>query len=87
MSHPYIVKTLEHGMTTENEQFLVMEFLDGPGLNSLIVGRSELLDGRRVKLLRQAAEALAAVHQRRLHPPRHLPAQFRGRQERRHRSS
>lgn len=63
MSHPYIVKTLEHGVTSENEQYIVMEFLDGPGLNSLIVGRSELLAGRRVKLLRQAAEAIAAVHQ------------------------
>ena len=60
--HPHIVKTIEHGMTTDDEQFIVMEFLDGPGLNSLIVGRSELLDGRRMKLIRQAAEALAAVH-------------------------
>jgi eukaryotic-like serine/threonine-protein kinase len=62
MKHPHIVQTFEHGVTTENEQFLVMEFLDGPGLNSLVVGRSALLDGRRVVLLRQAAEALAAVH-------------------------
>lgn len=62
LSHPYIVRTIEHGITTENEQFIVMEFLDGPGLNSLIVGRSELLKGRRMNLIRQAAEALAAVH-------------------------
>jgi eukaryotic-like serine/threonine-protein kinase len=60
--HPQIVKTIEHGITTDDEQFLVMEFLDGPGLNSLIVGRSAQLDGRRMKLIRQAAEALAAVH-------------------------
>ena len=60
--HPHIVKTIEHGITTEDEQFLVMEFLDGPGLNSLIVGRSAQLDGRRMKLIREAAEALAAVH-------------------------
>jgi len=26
--HPRIVRTIEHGMTTENEQFVVMEFLD-----------------------------------------------------------
>ena len=39
-THPRIVRTLEHGITTDDEQFLVMEFLDGPGLNSLIVGRS-----------------------------------------------
>jgi serine/threonine-protein kinase len=60
--HPHIVRTIEHGVSTDQEQFIVMEFLDGPGLNSLVVGRSEQLDGRRVQLLRQAAEALAAVH-------------------------
>ncbi len=62
LAHPYIVRTMEHGITTDNEQFLVMEFLDGPGLNSLVVARSESLNGRRVRLIRQAAEALAAVH-------------------------
>lgn len=62
-NHPRIVRTMEHGTTTEGEQYLVMEFLDGPGLNSLIVGRSPLLDGNRVTLIRQAAEALSAVHQ------------------------
>lgn len=62
LTHPHIVRTMEHGVTTDGEQCIIMEFLDGPGLNSLIVGRSELLEGRRVKLLRQAAEAIAAVH-------------------------
>ena len=62
MSHPHIVRTIEHGLTTENEQYIVMEFLDGPGLNSLIVGRDPRLNGQRLKLLRQAAEALSAVH-------------------------
>ncbi|HEX3601821.1 MAG TPA: serine/threonine-protein kinase [Lacipirellulaceae bacterium] len=60
--HPRIVKTFSHGMTTNNEQFLVMEFLDGPGLNSLLIGRSKLLDGNRLTLARQAAEAIEAVH-------------------------
>jgi serine/threonine-protein kinase len=62
MHHPHIVRTIEHGITTEDEQYIVMEFLDGPGLNSLIVGRSQLLEGQRLPLLRQAAEAIAAVH-------------------------
>lgn len=61
--HPTIVKTFRHGMTTKNEQFLVMEFLDGPGLNSLIIGRDRRLDGNRLTLMRQAAEALDVVHQ------------------------
>ena len=61
--HPRIVETLYHGFTTNDEQFVVMEFLDGPGLNSLIIGRSKLLDGNRLALARQAAEALEAVHE------------------------
>jgi eukaryotic-like serine/threonine-protein kinase len=61
--HPRIVETYYHGMTTNDEQFVVMEFLDGPGLNSLIIGRSKLLDGNRLTLARQAAEALEAVHE------------------------
>ncbi|MAT70474.1 MAG: protein kinase [Planctomycetaceae bacterium] len=61
--HPRIVKTLFHGLTNKGEQFLVMEFLDGPGLNSLIVGRSPLLEGKRLQLMREAAEALLVVHE------------------------
>ena len=62
LDHPRIVKTHLHGLTTRKEQFLVMEFLDGPGLNSLIIGRDKSLDGNRLTLLRQASEALDAVH-------------------------
>jgi serine/threonine-protein kinase len=62
IDHPRIVKGLHYGTTSEGESFVVMEYLEGAGLNSLIIGRSPLLDGRRVNLLRQAAEALEAVH-------------------------
>ncbi len=62
IQHPRIVNTYSHGITTNDEQFIVMEYLDGPGLNSLIIGRSKLLDGNRLTLVRQAAEALEAVH-------------------------
>ena len=60
--HPHIVETLEYGTTTKGEPYVVMEFLDGPGLNFLINGKDKRLTGRRVTLLRQAGEALAAVH-------------------------
>jgi serine/threonine protein kinase len=62
-NHPRIVTTFSYGITTNDEQFLVMEFLDGPGLNSLVIGRSRLLDGNRLTLARQAAEAIEAVHE------------------------
>ncbi len=62
LKHPRIVETYEHGITTKGEQFIVMEFLEGPGMNSLIVARDPKLKGKRLNLLRQAAEALAFVH-------------------------
>lgn len=62
IQHPRIVTTYSHGITTNGEQFIVMEYLDGPGLNSLVIGRSSLLNGNRLALARQAAEAVEAVH-------------------------
>lgn len=62
LRHPRIVKTFEHGMTTKGEPYLVMEFLAGAGMNSLLLGRGEQLEGRRLRFVRQTAEAVAAVH-------------------------
>jgi serine/threonine-protein kinase len=64
LDHPRIVKTLEHGLTTDGEQYIVMEFLEGAGMNSLLIGRDEILDGRRVSFIRQLAEAVAFVHEK-----------------------
>ncbi len=62
LKHPNIVETFEYGATTEDELYLVMEFLDGATLFSALVARDPLLEGRRVKFIREAAEAVAAVH-------------------------
>jgi serine/threonine-protein kinase len=62
LKHPRIVETYEYGTTTDGAQYLIMEFLDGPGVNSLLVGHDPCLESNRLQLLRQAAEALAAVH-------------------------
>lgn len=62
LKHERIVTVLEHGLTTDGRRYLVMEHLDGPGLNTLIANRDERLHGKRVRLIRQMAEALAAVH-------------------------
>jgi len=63
MKHPRIVETYKYGMTTDGAPYIVMEFLGGPGMNSLIVAKDERLNGRRLRFIRQAAEALAAVHE------------------------
>ncbi len=60
--HPRIIRTFEFGLTTKNEQYLVMEFIDGPNLNAVLVSRDPMLEGRRLRFIRQAADALAVVH-------------------------
>jgi eukaryotic-like serine/threonine-protein kinase len=62
LKHPNIVETFEYGLTTEDEHYLVMEFLEGATLHSTLVARDSSLEGRRIKFIRQAAEAVAAVH-------------------------
>lgn len=62
LKHPRIVETYEHGLTTEGAQYLVMEFLEGPNLNTVLASRDPCLEGRRGRYVLQAAEALAAVH-------------------------
>jgi serine/threonine-protein kinase len=63
LKHPNIVDTFEYGLTTEDELYLVMEFLEGATLFSALVAQDPHLEGRRVKFIREAANALAAVHE------------------------
>ena len=62
LKHPRIVETYEYGTTTDGAQYLIMEFLEGPGVNSLLVDRNPCLEQNLLRLLRQAAEAVGAVH-------------------------
>jgi eukaryotic-like serine/threonine-protein kinase len=61
--HPRIAETFEIGLTTNGAQYLVMEFLEGVTLHSALIARDPHFDGHRVKFIREAAEALAAVHE------------------------
>jgi eukaryotic-like serine/threonine-protein kinase len=63
MKHPRIVETYEYGLTTENENYLLMEFLEGQGVHSRINNRDPLLEGKRLIFVRQMAEGILAVHQ------------------------
>ncbi len=63
MVHPNIITTLEYGLSIKNEPYLVMEFVDGPGLNVLLQNRDEeRLSGKHLSLIRQMADALQHVH-------------------------
>lgn len=60
--HPNIVKTLEYGLTNKKEQYLIMEMIDGMGLNFLIETRNAKLQESRIDLLKQFAMGLEFVH-------------------------
>jgi serine/threonine protein kinase len=62
MRHKNIVQTFEYGLTKEKQQYLVMELIDGMGLNFLIETRSPNLKGRRGDYLMQIADGLDYIH-------------------------
>lgn len=62
LKHKNLVQTYQHGITTKGEPCLIMELIDGMGLNFLIETSSPQLDGKRVMLLKQMAEGLEYIH-------------------------
>lgn len=62
LQHRNIVKTFEYGLSTEGEYYLVMELIEGVGLNYLVDTHSEKLNGQRINYLSQLADALEYVH-------------------------
>lgn len=62
LRHRNIVQTYEHGLTRDGEQYIVMELIDGMGLNFLIETRSPQLEGHRIDFLNQFAEGLEYLH-------------------------
>lgn len=65
LRHPLIVETYEAGMSTKDEPFLVMEYIEGPSLQKVIADRNEqAVASSRLDLIRNMAESLLFVHQR-----------------------
>jgi len=63
LRHENVVHTYDHGLSTNREQFLVMEFIEGVGLNFLIETKAPQLVGKRIEYLAQAADGLAYMHE------------------------
>ncbi|MDP1562211.1 MAG: serine/threonine-protein kinase [Pirellulaceae bacterium] len=64
MDHPCIVKTFEYGTTTKNEHYILMEYVCGPGLNTLINDKNPGLIPHRMSLLIQMVQSIDAVHEK-----------------------
>lgn len=64
MDHPCIVTTYEYGTTTKNEHYILMEYVCGPGLNTLINDKNPGLIPHRMSLLNQMVQSIDAVHEK-----------------------
>jgi eukaryotic-like serine/threonine-protein kinase len=62
LKHRNIVQTFEHGMTTDKEHYIIMELVDGVGLNYLIETKNKQLDGNRTNYLAQYANGIEFMH-------------------------
>jgi serine/threonine protein kinase len=62
LRHPNIVKTIEHGITTDDEQFLVMEFVEGVGLSYLVDVQNEKMRKNRLSYMIQLADGIDYLH-------------------------
>ncbi len=62
MRHANVVQTFEYGLTTDGEQYLIMELIEGMGLNFLIETKSPQLKGNRVNYLTQMAGGIDYIH-------------------------
>ncbi len=63
LKHRNCVTTYDWGRTQDGEIFMVMELIDGVGLNFLIETQSKQLEGNRCNYLAQAAEGLGYIHE------------------------
>jgi eukaryotic-like serine/threonine-protein kinase len=62
LRHENIVKTFEHGVTTQKEPYLVMEWVEGLGLNFLVDSKHQQLQGNRINFIGQLCDALQFLH-------------------------
>ncbi|MDG1810141.1 MAG: serine/threonine-protein kinase [Pirellulaceae bacterium] len=63
--HPQVVETFEYGKTTTGQDFILMEYVHGPGLSSVIndATRREQVKPHRLKFIRQMCEGIQATHE------------------------
>jgi len=59
---PNIAKTLEWGESTTGETYILLEFIRGTVLHTVLSAREPFPPAQRLDLVRQAAEAIAVVH-------------------------
>jgi serine/threonine protein kinase len=62
LQHPNIVHTIEHGVTTNDEQYLVMDFVEGLSLSYLVDTQNEQMRDNCLNYVIQLGEAIDYLH-------------------------
>ncbi len=62
LQHPNIAHTIEHGITTDGEQYLVMDFVEGLSLSYLVDVQNEQMRDNCLNYVIQLGEALDYLH-------------------------
>lgn len=66
LNHPYIVNTIEVGLTMEEEMYLVMDYVEGSGLSLLVDLQTDQMKRYRIRYMIQIGEALEYFHKKEL---------------------
>ena len=62
IDHPRVAKTYQWGKTRLGQEYILMEYIDGPGVNTLLQDMAFDWLPYRLTHIRQMAEAIQAVH-------------------------
>lgn len=62
LDHPNVVKTLEHGRTTDGRQFLVMEFVEGYLLTYYVDAQDAVMKANRLRFMADLGSAIDYLH-------------------------
>jgi serine/threonine protein kinase len=62
LKHTNVVSTYEYGLTHDGAQYIVMELIDGMGMNFLVETKSKQLEGNRINYLSQICDGLEYIH-------------------------
>jgi serine/threonine protein kinase len=62
MDHPNVIKTFEYGRRRRAEYYIVMEYVDGPNLETLVYLRSSAVVENRLDVILQLGAGLRYIH-------------------------
>ena len=62
LRHDNVVRTFEYGLTSKGEMYLLMELIQGQGLNFHVESKTAFLKSNRIPVLEQLAEGLVYIH-------------------------